>query len=850
MSASGAERPPGSTTTKRWGRLKEAFQGSLERPPEERLAYLDEFCGADLQLRSEVLALLREDREIDPVLEAPIADRLIDLLPEEPVPVLVGESLGAYRVLKPVGRGGQSTVYLGERNDGQFQQRVAVKVLDRGNEPNVASLERQILATLSHPGIARLLDAGSTDEGFPYFVMEWVDGLPIDVYCQRHGLGLRQRLEVFLEVCAAVQHAHQSLVVHSDLKPGNILVTVSGRAKLLDFGIARLLEQALFSLEASHRTLCLTPAYASPEQHRGEPLSAASDVYSLGVILYQLLAGVLPSPQPGEDGSTLVAPSNAPGATAEVQRWLPRLRGDLDAIVLKTLASAPGERYPSVAALEADLRRFLGRRPVEARHGSWVYRWGRWLRRRPLTAAALALSMGALIFLTLQQVRLRTTRVQLEQERHKTKEMNRFLEQLVSASEPISSDDQELTVRQVLDQASRSVAVGLAHLPTSQASLLATLGRSYKALRLYERSEESLEAALQLRQAVFGPHHEAVAQSLGELAHLRLAQEDVVQAEALGRQALEMRRDLLGEVNLPVAESLNDLGEILLADGRPREAEVLLLEALEMRRKLVGPEHRAILESYFELAFLHREEGNFERAIELYRKALPLARKLLGDGHLETILLVNDYGFALREMGEPGASEELFREAIAGFEALLGEDHPWVLISQANLARQLRDEGRFSEAESLLQGVLEARRRIFAADDPSVAHALRDLGLLRLQEERFESAETYLRESLSILRSSLPAESWMISRGEGSLGECLTRLGRYEEAEPLLQQSLLALERRWGPDSRRSQRARERLWALYRASGKTPPAGLGEPPLPPARESLPREGGRGEGVGS
>lgn len=822
------ERETGSTTTLRWERLKEAFQGALERSPEERLAYLDHFCGQDLKLRSEVLALLREDREVDPMLEAPIGDRLMDLLPEEPPPTLVGASLGAYRILRSVGRGGQSTVYLGERNDGQFQQRVAVKVLDRGTEPNVVSLEGQILATLSHPGIARLLDAGSSTEGFPYFVMEWVDGLPIDSYCKRHGLGLKPRLKVFLEVCAAVQHAHQSLVIHSDLKPGNILITAAGKAKLLDFGIARLQEQALFSLEASRSSLSLTPAYASPEQHRGEPLTAASDVYSLGVILHQLLTGVLPALEPGEEASKPGAPSNAPGGPVEMGRWQPRLRGDLDAIVLRTLAPEPGERYPSVAALEADLRRFLSRRPVEARQGSWVYRWGRWLRRRPLTAVALALSLGALVFLATQQARLRTMGAQLEEERHKTKEISRFLEQLVSASEPMSSDDQELTVKLVLDQASRSVAVGLAHLPASQASLLATLGRSYKALRQFDRSEESLEAALQLRQTLFGPRHEAVADSLGELAHLRLAQGDTVQAEALGRQALEMRRELLGEQNLQVAESLNDLGETFQASGRVEKAEEYLLEALAMRRKLVGPEHRAILESYFELAFLHRENGDFEQALTLYQKALPLARRLLGDGHLETILLVNDYGYALREQGELGAAEGLFREAIAGFEALLGGDHPWVLISQGNLARQLRDEGRFPEAESMWQGVLEARRRIFPADDPSIAFALRDIGLVRLQEGRVESAEAYLRESLDMAIKSLSPEDWRIGPGEGALGECLTRLGRFEEAEPLLRRSLLAVEQKWGPESRRGLRARERLSALYRASGRAAPPGFGK----------------------
>ena len=843
-----------------WQRLKEIFLAALELPATERPLFVRERCGADADLASRILALLAEDQEGSSPLDRPLAQRLATLLPPE-LPGLATPAerlpdpprrLGPYRLLQRVGRGGQSTVYLGERDDGQYQQRVAIKVLDRPPGEPAASLEGPILATLSHGGIARLLDAGSTPEGLAYFVMEWVDGHAIDIYCHRHSRGVRRRLEVFLEVCVAVQHAHQSLVIHSDLKPANILVTLEGRAKLLDFGIARLQQKALFSGGEASRSRSLTPAYASPEQHRGESLTAASDVFSLGVILFQLLTGTLPfgaagpappDARPDRPSAWIVrlgkVPTARPAGPTEVRRWRRRLRGDLDAILLKALAPEPSERYGSVADLAGDLRRHLERRPVEARDSSWLYRSGRWLRRRRLTAALAVVLLTGFAGFGVQHLRLSQTLQRLGEERIKVEGMNRFLEQLISVARPGVGQGEELTVRQVVDQASRSLAVELAHLPATQASLLESVGQTYKALDLLDRSEASLESALRIRRSHFGPRHAAVADSLGGLAHLQLARGDLARAEALARQALDLRRDLLGERHLKVAESLHDLGETLAAQGRLGEAEDLLLEALDLRRRLVGPEHRSILESYFELALLHRDRGDFRTAISFYGQALPLARKLLGQGHLETVLLASDYGYSLREVGEGRAAEGLFREAEEGFRRLLGEDHPWVHIARSNLARLLRDDGRFAEAESLLEKVLESRRRTQPVGDVRIAYALRDFGQLRLQEGRPAAAGELLGEAVSILRASLPPEDWRISQAESALGECLTRLGRYDEAEPLLGESYEALERRWGPESRRSLRARERLAAFYRATGRpAAPGGSAAPPRSSPRETL------------
>lgn len=869
--------------TREWSQIKEIFYGALALSPEAREPYLARACGENEGLRAQVRDLIAEDSRDQPLLDSPLSDRLFRLLRSGTAEDLCGRRLGAYRVIRPLGLGGESTVFLGERDDGQYHQQVAVKVLDgsRGGAVPPAGgapgrLERQILAKLNHPAIARLFDAGTTGSGQPYFVMELVEGQPLDTYCRSRGLSLDRRIRLFLEVCAAVQHAHQSLVVHGDLKPGNILVTAHGHPKLLDFGIARMQISAIFSEGSPVRRGALTPAYASPEQRRGETLTAASDVYSLGVILYLLLAGVLPrgrtAPQeaPGapppppslaaavgeghpstgsegqvRDGGDGPAPARQPdgetGARVPVTapdpgpgrgegrrgnagrdgpeavrervagRWIRRLRGDLDAIVLRSLAPQASDRYPSVAELAADLRRFLENRPVAARRATWLYRGRRWLRRRWATAAVLALGLLALAGLGFQQWRLGQTLSLARQEQARAAAVTEFLDRLLAAGGPNAGIAGEVTVREVLDQASRALTFDLAHQPEVQAQLLETVGRTYRTLGQLERAGEALEAALRLRRSTAGDLHEDTAAGLGHLADLRLHQGRLDEAERMHREALEVRRRLHGPKHLAVAESLNNLGEVHRDRGEMEVAQELLGRAAELRRRLVGREHRAYLESLFELAILYQDQGDTERAVAHYRQALPLARRLLGELHLETLQITHDLAYLLRSSEERPFAETLYRQAAEGYRKVLGEEHPWTATATRNLSRLLREQGRFDEAEALLRESLEQQRKRSPQGDVHRAYAEEGVGRLLLAAGEPDGAEPYLRQALDQLRHHLVPGDWRIANSQSVLGECLTRLGRLDEAERHLQEALPALERKFGPDGARTETARRRL---------------------------------------
>ncbi len=807
---------------RQWSQVKRVFDGAVGLSPKARDRYLGETCGQDDHLRSQILDLLAEDRRDQPLLDGALADGLSEVLSREIASGLTGQRLGAYRVIRPIGQGGESTVYLGHRDDGQFQQRVAIKVLDRTETSSLPQglLEGQILARLNHPAIARLFDAGTTATGRSYFVMELVEGQPIDAYCDRQGLPLTNRLELFLQVCTAVQYAHQSLIVHSDLKPGNVLVTADGAPKLLDFGIARLLDSAVVPQMIETRRLALTPVYASPEQLRGESLTAASDVYSLGVILYQLLAGSRPPPL-----------SKPPSHTARVARrpsrtWARRLRGDLDAIVLKALDPEARHRYPSVAELAADLRSHLDHRPVGARSGTWFYRSRRWLRRRWWVVAGLLLGLTALGALGLQERRLRSTLSFAQQEKAHAAAVTDFLDRLLEASQLNASPGEELTVRKVLDQASRALPLDLAHQPRVQGRLLLTLGYAYQTLGHLDRSEEAFEAAVRVHRHTVGEVHEATAMSLDRLAALRLQQGRLGEAEAFNRRALSIRQQLFDTGDLVIAESLHNLGEVLHARGDLEGALELYLRAEQIRRQDVGTQHPAYLESLFELARLFRDKGDPDTAEVYFRRALPLSRQLHGEHHTLTLQVTHDLAYLLRDSDQQQTSERLFRKAIDGYRRVLGPEHRWTSTATRNLARLLRNQNRFREAEELLLGVLESHRGLAPRGDLYTAYIEEDLGRLRLKEGDPATAEAHLRRALALLRDHLPPEDWRLGSIRSVLGECLTRLGHFEEAESFLVAGLRALEHQLGAESTRTVRARQRLEELRRAAGRsqqTPP---------------------------
>jgi tetratricopeptide (TPR) repeat protein/predicted Ser/Thr protein kinase len=736
--------------------------------------------------------------------------------------------IGPYRLLKELGRGGMGVVYLAARADEQYQKRVAIKVIKAGMDGAEVvrhfRRERQILAGLDHPNIARLLDGGATEDGLPYLVMEYIQGQPLHSYCDSQKLPIVERLKIFQQVCSAVACAHRNLIVHRDLKPSNILVTAEGVPRLLDFGIAKLLNPELSGDAPTATGLAMTREYASPEQARGEPVTTSSDVYSLGVLLYELLTGRRPyrlkTRQPLEVLKAVCEeepekPSTAVGRTEDLtdgsptgaitteevsvtrkgtrQKLRRRLSGDLDNIALMALRKEPQRRYASVEALSEDIRRYLEGRPVTARKGTVAYRMGKYVRRHALgvTVAAVfvVLLMGFSVSMAIQSARLARERDTAAKERDKAEKVSAFLVDLFRVSDPSEAKGNTITAREILDKGAEKIAGELEEQPAVKAALMDTMGRVYGALGLYDKAILLLEDALTLRRQALGNDHRDVAASLNNLANVRFDKGDYAGSEPLYREALAMRRKFLGNEHPDVAKSLNNLANVLTEKGDYAGAEALYREALAMKRKLLGNEHPDVAKSLNNLANVLDQKGDYAGAEALYREALAMKRKLLGDEHPDVAMSLDNLAVVLSEKGDYAGAEALDREALAMHRKLLGNEHPNVAWSLNNLASVLDHEGDYAGAEALLREALVMRIKL-GDEHPNVAQGLSILGQALYHQHRLAEAEKTLRESLELRRKTLPPDHPDLAETLIGLGEVLAAEGQAQEAEAMLRQAL------------------------------------------------------------
>ena len=735
--------------------------------------------------------------------------------------------IGPYRILRELGHGGGGTVYLAARADDQFQKRVAIKVIPAGGESTEAvrhfKRERQILASLSHPHIAQLLDGGTTDQGVPYFVMEHIDGEPLLTYADSRGLSVSERLKLFLPICSAVEYAHRNLVVHRDIKPSNVLVTAEGSPRLLDFGIAKLQNPELMGEAHTGTAMAMTPEYASPEQARGERITTATDVYSLGVVLYELLTGLRPyafrsrnaldvlravAEQPPTRPSAAVerlrlraavAPEeNDPSpqlaeALARCREGTPgrlerRLRGDLDTIVMMALRKEPQKRYPSVGALAEDISRHLGGLPVAARKGTAAYRASKFVRRHRLFVTAAAVVLVLLVAFPLamaaQSARVarqrdvaRKERAAAQKQRETAQRVSKFLVSLFKVSNPSEARGNTVTAREVLDKGAQKITTELKDQPEIRATLMDTIGDVYRNLGLYDQAVPLLQEALESRRAVLGPDHPDVAATLNHLANLLADKGDYATAETLHREALAIRRNRLGNESAEVATSLTNLANVI------------------------------------------RQKGDYPAAEAMFREALALNRKVLGDGHLEVATSLNNLAIVLAQRGNPEA-EALFREALALRRRLLGSHHPDVANGLNNLASMLYEKKEYREAEALHREALAMWRTLLGNENPRVGVSLIGLAETLWSEQRPAEAEPLAREALAIFRKTLPGGHPYIAVAESVLGGCLTLSRRYSEAEPLLLGSHRVLQAKTGRQGFETRQALQRVVDLYDAWGK------------------------------
>ncbi len=832
-----------------WRRAEPIFGRALDLPRGEWTRFVASACQGDREVEAEVLELLEAELADPGFLERPF----FDLLPGEPPASTLGDRIGPYRLVGLLGSGGMGTVYLAERADDEFDATVAIKVLRRDARGRLARerfrRERQILASLEHPNVARLLDGGTTVEGLPYLVLELVEGEPIDAYCDHHRLGLRARIELFLEVAAAVRHAHQNLLVHRDLKPSNILVTKAGVPKLLDFGIAKLLDG---TRETATEGLThtgsqpMTRSFASPEQIRGEVVTTATDVYSLGVLLYRLLTGHSPYRLRGDLPHELeraiceedpVAASEAvrragagePSAEAVAAARSTRpaelaksLAGDLEVIVAKALAQEPALRYGSVGELAEDLRRFLADRPILAQPISWRGRFVKLVRRNPWTSAASAAALTSLLCLatvsTLQARRLATERDRAAREQGRAEQVSSFLLEIFEHASPEAiGGNENLTVRQVLDQ-SVSRIDALADQPERRATFLATLGRVYRTLGLSREARPLLERALAEKRSLYGERSIELSSVLCELGRVDQDQGDYRAAEARYRTALDLHRRA-DDRGPDYAEVLTSLGLVLYETSEFSASSELLREALALRRELHGDRHEAVAVALNNLAFAEHAVGDYEAAAPHYREAFETWTTLHGENHPVVAATLNNLGALLYEQGDLDAAAPLLARSLALRQQLYGPENASLAAPMAGLARVARARGDLPASESWWRQALAIRLAAQGEHHPAYAANRIDFAWTLLDAGRPGEAEAEARAGLASIEETLADGHWQKLWGGAVAGAALLAQGRAEEAAPLLEAACPALERQVGPREPRSRAAREFLAALRARRG-------------------------------
>jgi serine/threonine protein kinase/tetratricopeptide (TPR) repeat protein len=844
-----------------WRQVFQLLDHALELGPEEREAYLERACAGDRALREEVGALLASEG-VSSFLDEPAVEfvgPLLSKLPPGPDPGASAAHIGAYRIVRELGRGGMGAVYLAERADHQYQKRVALKLLPAWSAASERMVrrfvdERQIMAALDHPNIARLFDGGLTQEGLPWFAMEYVEGAPIDRYCDERRLTIEKRLELVCRVCAAVQYAHRNLVVHRDLKPANILVTPDGDVKLLDFGIAKLLGEAHAgaSLTLTNERW-MTPLYASPEQIRGGAITTASDVYSLGVLLYELLAGTsayrLPTREPhevaraildqepepmsiavlrtrngGKDGGRSTTLENAASARAIAPAKLARrLRGDLDTIVATAMQKDPARRYGSAQQLEADVRRHLAGLPLSARPDTRVYRARKFVRRHRvgvgLAAGVAILLFGSAVVTTVQSLRIRAQAARIAVERDRAEQVSRFLAGLFQTSDPYAGAAGGRTAREMLDSGAARIDRELAGQPEARAQMMFEMGRAYFGLGLRDRARRFLEVSLAIRRRAYPEAQLDVARTLDFLGLVRLEQGELDGAERAYREALELRGQLLGVRHREVARTLNGLAGVLRAVGRFREADSVSRLATEIDESQVPANRLEIAESVKGRAHAVRERGDHAEAVRLYTRALTAQRDELPAEHPEAIGTLLDLAAALGDAGQDRTADSLFPHGIALEQRVLGDEHPAVVRDEVRYARLLHRRGRYAEAEARYRRSLAIARRRFPAIHAVTAAALLGLGELLVDTGAPARAEPLIREGYAIRRTSLPPGHPDIAEAERAMGDVIMANGRYLEAQRYLLASRQGLRAAFGDADARTRAALVSLIRLYEASG-------------------------------
>ncbi|MGH9845142.1 MAG: protein kinase domain-containing protein [Blastocatellia bacterium] len=816
-------------------RIEELFHAALERDTSSRTEFLSEACGDNRILREEVEALLEALQESP---EFVVADHPLTAFDAQIPPQVApqaGARIGPYRLVREIGYGGMGAVWLAERDDARFQKQVAIKLIRAGlveaGDANGAARrfreERQILARLEHPSIARLIDGGETADGSPWLALEFVEGERIDQYCQRRSLSLNERLELFRKVCDAVHYAHQNLVVHRDLKPANILITKDGAPRLLDFGIARLLdaEGAMRDVTLTYQRM-LTLDYASPEQVRGKQITTTSDVYSLGVVLYELLSGKRPydlSEKSLTDAVHIIGEveSPPPSQAVESEKLRRQLAGDLDNIVMMALRKEPARRYASVEQMSRDIQRHLEGLPVTASPATWSYRGRKFVRRnKGVVVAAALITLLLLIAGIAVAWQARIARRQRDQ----AQGINNFFRKMLSIADPTAGTPghgkgAEITFVEAIRVAEKWIDVDFKDQPEIRNDLHHTLGQTWFQRGEFNAAEPHLRAARELTIQLHGEHHPRAIQNLYKLGLITGNRGDNPAAVGMIRQSVEMMR-LQEPENGALPYMLLDLGSRLGFLERAEEAEPLILEAREIFRKRAGNEENVQVASIScALGKIQLEKGELERAEAHYHECLARFRRLPDIKH-ETGGALFHLGVIDYIKGNLTDAEISLTEAEGLFSRYLGASYPQIADFLYYLASIHYVRKDYARAEAEARRALDIVRRHHTPDNPRTIIALALLGKVLVSKGQPKLAAPHLNEAMEKLQTKSQRTSGYLARATGTLGECLILLKRYEEAERLLNGAYSGLQSTCNEKCPDLIEVRGRLRKLYEAWGK------------------------------
>jgi eukaryotic-like serine/threonine-protein kinase len=863
-------------------RVEELYHAALERDESERRAFLDSACAGDSDLRAEMESLFRHENQSDQFLDRRPLDALaaaIVLQPDQSQDVLVEEVPlertiekppdTLYRLLHKLGEGGMGQVWLAEQTR-PVRRHIALKLIKAGMYDHAVvqrfEAERQSLAIMDHPAIAKVFDAGATPQGQPYFVMEYVPGLPITEYCDQKKLKISDRLELFVQVCEGVQHAHQKAIIHRDLKPANIMVVeVDGKPvpRIIDFGLAkattpRVVGETIFT-QLGH--FMGTPGYMSPEQADPsvQDIDTRTDVYSLAVVLYVLLAGSQPfetklgqkqpldellrklrQEEPPRPSTKVSADRSTVAAMAEMRGTEPRqlvnlLRGDLDWITIKGLEKDRARRYSAPSEMAADIRHYLRNEPVVARPASMSYRLRKYVRRHQ--AAVIVASSAAILLLafavaqTFQLRRITTERDRANHERDQaTRERDRanritdFMTRMFRVSDPNEARGNSVTAREILDKASKEMETGLAKDPEVQAQMMQVMSRTYLNLGLNARAHELAKRALDARLSLLGPDDPKTFESMTRLGQVLDREGHEPEAEELESQALAGERRVLGPEDPLTIETMSSLAWIAQMQGRFDEAEKLTREVIEIGTRRLGPESPLVLGAMNSLAGALWNQGRYADAEREYRQLLDVDRRVLGPDHPGTVNVISNLALSVQAAGRLSEAEQMYREVLATEQRVLGAEHVTTQGTMFNLASLLAAEGHYADAEKLYRETLALQLQTTGSEHPRTLLTKSGLADDLFQEGRVRESEQLNRETLAAMVRVIGPEHPSTLKSQAALAQSLIAEGRYVEAEKNAREAFEAELRTLGPQHPYTVEALQRLGTAMAHNHRYPEA--------------------------